>query len=185
MWDGKRKEFNTDPHEVLDERTHGWESIWQCDSKEARARTNNAIKVAIERAEAEGAKGALITSGKRLAETASSFKKNTSVGLDLWAIKEFCQCAPEDLDKLAELLMEWDHAITALAQWLVNLMAMIPKKKGHRTVAAMASGHRVASMKLTNGNGTLTIHTRTIRQSLTLHASGRPKKDSWGKKSST
>lgn len=33
--------------------------------------------------------------------------------------------------------------ITAPAQWLVNLMAMIPKKKGHRTVATMASGYRV------------------------------------------
>ena len=50
----------------------------------------------------------MLTSGKRIAETANSFKKNTSVGLELWAIKEFGQCAPEDLDKLAELLMEWD-----------------------------------------------------------------------------
>lgn len=85
----------------------------------------------------------MITSGKRIAETASSLKKNTSDGLGLWAIKEFCQCAPEDLDKLAELLMEWDLAITAPAQWLVNLMALIPKKKGHRTVATMESGYRV------------------------------------------
>ena len=73
--------------------------------------------------------GALITSGKRIVETASSVKHNTSVVLDLWAIKEFCQCAPEDLDRLAELLMEWDMAITAPAQWLVNLIAMIPKKR--------------------------------------------------------
>ena len=28
MWDEKRKEFNTDPNAVLDERTHGWEAIW-------------------------------------------------------------------------------------------------------------------------------------------------------------
>ena len=44
MWDERRKEFNTDPDEVLGERTHGWKSIWHCDSQEARARTNNAIK---------------------------------------------------------------------------------------------------------------------------------------------
>ena len=103
MWDEKRKEFNIGPDEVLHERTHGWESIWQCDSKEARARANKSIKVAIERARAEGAKGALITSGRRLAETASCFKKNTSVGLGLWATKEFCQCAPAELDKLNSL----------------------------------------------------------------------------------
>lgn len=42
-----------------------------------------AIKEAIKRAKMEGAKGALITSGRRIAETASGFKKNTSVGLDL------------------------------------------------------------------------------------------------------
>ena len=85
----------------------------------------------------------MITSGRGIVETANSCKKNTSVGLDLRARKEIGQCAPEDLDKLAELLREWDMEITAPAQWLVNLMAMIPKKKGHRTVATMASGYRV------------------------------------------
>ena len=99
---------------MLDERTHGWDAIWQCHSEEPRARTNNAIKESIERTKDEGAKGAMITSGKRIAGTANSLKKNTSVGLDLWAIKEFGQCAPDDLDKLAELLMEWDMEITAL-----------------------------------------------------------------------
>ena len=113
----------------MHERIHGWESIWQCDRKETRARINHAIKEAIKRANMEGAKGALITSGRRIAETVSGFKKITSIGLDLWAIKEFGQCAPEDLDRLVELLMEWDMEITAPAQWLVNLMAMIPKKK--------------------------------------------------------
>ena len=53
-------------------------------------------------------------------------------------MKEFGQCATEDLDKLAELLREWGIEIIAPAQWLVNLMAMIPK-----TVATMASGYRV------------------------------------------
>lgn len=65
------------------------------------------------------------------------------MGLDLWAIKELAQCAKDDLDKLAKLFREWDIGVTAPAQWLVNLMAMIPKKKGHRTVATMASGYRV------------------------------------------
>ena len=129
MWDEKRKEFNTDPNAVLDERTHGWKDIWQCRNEEARARASKAIKAAIKRAKEEGAKGAIFTTGVKIVETANSFKKNTSVGLDLWAIKEIGQCAPEDLDKLAELLREWDIEITAPAQWLVNLMAMIPKKK--------------------------------------------------------
>ena len=95
-----------------------------------RARANNALKEAIKRAKDEGAKGAIFTTGLRIVETASSFKKNTSVGLDLWAIKEIRQCATEDLDKLvAELLREWDIEIIAPAQWLVSLMGMIPKKK--------------------------------------------------------
>ena len=143
MWDEKRKAFNADPNEVMDERDHDWGSIWQCGSKEAITRTNAAIKEAIGRAKAKGRKGALITSGKKIAETAAKFKTSTSVGLDLWAIKEFCQCMPEDLDRIAEPMMEWDAEIIAPAQWLVNLMAMIPKKKGHRTVATVASGYRV------------------------------------------
>ena len=44
---------------------------------------------------------------------------------------------------MAGLYREWDIEVTAPAQWLVNLMAMIPKKKGHRTVATMASGYRI------------------------------------------
>ena len=44
MWDEKLKAFNTDPHEVFDERRHDWASSWQCGSKEARSRTNNAIE---------------------------------------------------------------------------------------------------------------------------------------------
>ena len=100
MRDEKLKEFNTNPKKVLDERTHGWASIWQCGSKEASARNNAAIKEAVGRAKAEGRKGALITSGKKIAETAAKFKTSTSVGLDLWAINEFCQCMPEDLDRL-------------------------------------------------------------------------------------
>ena len=39
--------------------------------------------------------------------------------------------------------MKWGQEVTAPTQWLVNLMAVIPKKKGHRTVATMASGCRV------------------------------------------
>ena len=64
VWDEKLQEFNTDPNEVLDERTHDWASIWQCGSKGTIVRTNNAIKAAIKRATAEGRKGALITSRK-------------------------------------------------------------------------------------------------------------------------
>ena len=63
MWNEKRKEFNTDPSAVLDERTHGWEDIWQCRNEEARARTNNAIKEAIKRAKDEGAKGGKLHNG--------------------------------------------------------------------------------------------------------------------------
>ena len=85
--------------------------------------------VAIERASVECNRGALLTSGKKIAGTAANFKPETSVGLGLWAIKDFFQCMPEDLHKLAELLMEWDQAVTAPAQRLVILMAMMPKKK--------------------------------------------------------
>ena len=93
MWDEKKKEFNTDPNAVLDERTHGWEDIWQCKNEEARARTNRAMREAIKRAKEEGANGPIFTSGLRIVETANSFRKNTSVGLDLWAIKEMGQCS--------------------------------------------------------------------------------------------
>ena len=132
MWDEKKKESNTDPSAVLDERTHGWEDIWQCKNEEARTRTNRAIKETIERAKEEGPRGAIFTPGLRIAETANRFKKNTSVGLDLWAIKEIGQCDMEDLDKLAVLMREWDIEITAPYQWLVNLMAMIPRKNRTR-----------------------------------------------------
>ena len=88
MWDEKKKEFNTDPNALLDERTHGWEDIWQCRNEEARARTNKAIREAMKRAKEEEADGAIFTTGLRIAETANSFKKTTTVGLDLWAIKE-------------------------------------------------------------------------------------------------
>ena len=49
MWGEKRNEFNTDPNAVLDERTHGWENKLQCHSEEARARTNKAIRKAIQK----------------------------------------------------------------------------------------------------------------------------------------
>ena len=52
------------------------------------------------------------------------------------------QCEGGDLDRLVALMMEWDSEIVVPGQWLTNLMAMIPKKKGHRTVATMASGYR-------------------------------------------
>ena len=38
---------------MLDERSHGWEDIWQCKNEEARARRNRAIKDAIKRAKEE------------------------------------------------------------------------------------------------------------------------------------
>ena len=79
---------------------------WQCQNEEARARTNRAIREAIEGAKAEGAEGAIFTTGQKNAETAGSFNKNTSVGLDLGAIKELAQCNVEDLDRLAKLFIE-------------------------------------------------------------------------------
>ena len=132
MCDEKKKDFDTDPNVVLDERKHGWGDIWQCKDNEARARTNKAIREAIDEAKQCGTEGATLTDRRKIAATAGKFKKNTSVWLDLWAIKEIAQCNHEDLDKLAGLYREWDIEVTAPAQWLVNLMAMIPKKKGHR-----------------------------------------------------
>ena len=113
MWDEKKKEFNTDPNVVLDERKHGWEDIWQCKDSEARARTNKAIREAIDEAKACGAEGATLTDGRKIAAIAGKFKKHISVGLDLWAIKEIAQCIHEDLDKLAGLFREWDIEVTA------------------------------------------------------------------------
>ena len=75
MWDEKKKEFNTDPNAVFDERTHGWEDIWQCKDSEARARTNKAIREAIDEAKACGAEGATLTDGRKIAATAGKFKK--------------------------------------------------------------------------------------------------------------
>ena len=39
-------------------------------------------------------------------------------------------------------MMEWDTDMVVPSQWLANLICMILKKKGHRTVAGMASGYR-------------------------------------------
>ena len=58
----------------------------------------------------------VVTDGRKIAATAGKFKKNTSVGLDLWAIKEITQCDHEDLDKLAGLYRECDIEVTAPAQ---------------------------------------------------------------------
>ena len=66
------------------------------------------------------------------------------MGLDLWDIKELAQCNVEDLDKLAKLFREWDIEVTAPSQWLVNLMAMIPKKK--RAQNGSNNGKRVQSV---------------------------------------
>ena len=71
----------------------------------------------------------MITSGRQIVQAAAKFKAKMSVGLDLWAIKDFCQSTPDGLDLLAELLMERGHEITVPTQWLVNLMAKIPKKR--------------------------------------------------------
>ena len=46
---------------------------------------------------------------------------------------------------LASLIMEWDESMIVAEQWLAHLMAMIPTKKGLRTVATMASGYRIYS----------------------------------------
>ena len=48
----------------------------------------------------------------------------------------------EDLGRSALLMMERDTEIAVPCQWLANLMAMIPKKQGHKIVATMASGYR-------------------------------------------
>ena len=37
--------------------------------------------------------------------------------------------------------MDWDSELVAPSQWLTNLLNMIPKKKGHRCGATMASGY--------------------------------------------
>ena len=95
MWDENGKVFNTDPNEVLEERMQDWRTIWQCGSKVGRNRTNNATRVAIERAKVEGNRGALITSRKRIAETAATFESETSVGLALWAIKDSASVCPK------------------------------------------------------------------------------------------
>ena len=102
---------------VLDERTHGWEDIWQCRDDNARTRTNKAIKEAISEAKVGGAEGAILTTGRKIAETAGKFKKNTSVGLDLWAIKEIAQCDQEDLDKLAGLLEKYDGVVLKVSSY--------------------------------------------------------------------
>ena len=39
-------------------------------------------------------------------------------------------------------MMEWGDGLIVPAQWLTNLMAITPGKKGHRIVAVRASGYR-------------------------------------------
>ena len=72
----------------------------------------------------------MVATGKKIAEACSSFKKKTSVGLDLWALAELAECNTADLDRLGLLMMEWGEEMIAPCQWLVNLLNMIPKKKG-------------------------------------------------------
>ena len=39
--------------------------------------------------------------------------------------------------------MEWDEEMVTPEEWMCKVMCMVPKKKGHRTVATLASGYRV------------------------------------------
>ena len=55
----------------------------------------------------DNTRSTLRTSGDDIYREAARFKKNTSVGLDLWALIDIAQCYLDDLDKLALLLMEW------------------------------------------------------------------------------
>ena len=85
----------------------------------------------------------MIATGDNIERAANSFRKGTAVGLDLWAPFEIGMCDKSDLDDLGKLMMEWDEEMVVPEQWLVNLMSMIPKKSGHRTVGAMAIGWRI------------------------------------------
>ena len=141
-WDESTSTFISNPNEVLKMRSKDWGKIWQCDDDKARTRTSNAVKRARSQAKAGGEKSTLVATGRNIANACGSFKKKTSVGLDLWALAELAECDLEDLDRLGRLMMEWDSEMVAPSQWLVNLLNMIPKKKGHRCIATMASGYR-------------------------------------------
>ena len=143
QWDEETKTFVTNPNKVLAARSRDWSNIWECHGQVARGRTCRAIKRAREEAFAEGTRSTLRATGDHLSDAAGRFKKSTSTGLDLWALAELAMCDKEDLDRLAILIMEWDEGIIAPEQWMTNLMAMMPKKMGHRCVATMASGFRM------------------------------------------
>ena len=101
------------------------------------------MKRARGRAMEENKDSTLMVTGGHLSQAAGHLKKSTSTGLDLWSLADFAQCDKEDLDRLAAIMMEWDTEMVVPQPWMTNLMAMIPKKKGHRCIATMASGFRM------------------------------------------
>ena len=75
MWDEKKQEFNPDPNVVFDERKHGWEDIWQCKDNEARARTNKAIREAIDEPSSVEQKGPHSRTGGKLRPRPASSRR--------------------------------------------------------------------------------------------------------------
>ena len=88
QWDEKAKTFVTDPNKVLAARSKDWSEVWQCFNQTARERTCRVIKRERNEALAEGKRSTLRVIGDHLCRAAGRFKKNTSTGLDLWALLE-------------------------------------------------------------------------------------------------
>ena len=129
QWDEKTNTLITDPNVILKSRTEDWSKVWQCGNETARQKTCEAVRIARERAAEEGKPSTMAACGETIRQVSSTFKKSTSIGLDLWAFSELALCGLEDLDKLALLHMNWDTEMVAPSQWLTNLLNMIPKKK--------------------------------------------------------
>ena len=81
---------------------------------------------------------------------ARSFKSNTSVGCDLWALKEIALMPDAALYSLGKHLSQMQNSAIPPAQVLTNIMATLPKKDGGaRAVAVAATLYRLL-MQLDN-----------------------------------
>ena len=72
-----------------------------------------------------------------------TFKTSTSIGGDLWAFRDIAHMPDHALAALGKIMATAAGTAVPPLQALFNIMAMIPKKTGHRTIAIMATFHRI------------------------------------------
>ena len=70
---------------------------------------------------------------KQVRKTCQSFKKNTSIGVDLWTFRELAACTDDDLARLGRLLANSIRKICMPSQGYLNVMNLLATKRRRHT----------------------------------------------------